>query len=121
MIQFNLANAQRRKASSHLALPSVLKLYSLCGGRGVLRPASQDTEVKAAATAVQGGSFRSTRPQKGPAKSRGMCFFHSVLLEIGNVSASLGTGVSPPSINLIKASQKAAAWSEIGALVMEIR
>lgn len=65
MVQFHLANAQRCKTLSRLALPSMLKLYSFCGGRGVLMwwPASQDTQVKAAATAVQGGSFRSTRPQ----------------------------------------------------------
>lgn len=54
------------KTLSSLALPSVLKLCSLRRGRGVLMwwSASQATQVKAAATAVRGGSFRSRRPQK---------------------------------------------------------
>lgn len=53
------------KSLSHLALPSMLKLCSLCSGRGVLVgwPGSPAAQAEAAATAGWGASFRSTRPQ----------------------------------------------------------
>lgn len=56
-------------------------------------------------------------------KVTGVCFLHSVLVEMGNISASLGTWVSLPSVNPIKASQEDAACprTDAGALVLVIK